>query len=347
MVEQSHVALIGPGRAGTTLGLALVDARLARRRGRRPRPDAASTNAAAACLATTATLVSDVGTGAATSSSSRRPTARSRPAARRGRAVARAGRARRAPRRLARARRVRRVAASSRPDVRVGALHPLQSFPSTTAGSTGSRGPWAAVAGDPEVADAREELGMRPFTSRTSERTRYHAAAVVAANHLVALARSGRAARGSCGCPSRRSRRSSGVASTTRSALGPPHALTGPVERGDPAHRRSAPAALDPASATPTARSPARRPASPARRDTALDRLLGDLRQTGSPGSRLASLRLLHVETIAELRVAVRRARRRRRASGWCRRWATCTPATCRSCARRGPRPTSSSSPSS
>ena len=42
-----------------------------------------------------------------------------------------------------------------RTGVRVGALHPLQSFPNTTIGLERLRGAWAAVAGDPEVADHR------------------------------------------------------------------------------------------------------------------------------------------------------------------------------------------------
>ena len=67
--------------------------------------------------------------------------------------------------------------------------------------------------------------------------------------------------------------------------LGPAHALTGPVERGDLATVESHLRALDPAerdSYRALAREAARLTG---RRDSALDRLLGDLRQTGRPGS--------------------------------------------------------------
>src|SRR5262245_37015427 len=58
------VALIGPGRAGTTIALGLIELgdRVVGVAGRAP--DAASTTAAAAVLATRAVLVSDAGRGA-------------------------------------------------------------------------------------------------------------------------------------------------------------------------------------------------------------------------------------------------------------------------------------------
>ena len=74
-----------------------------------------------------------------------------------------------------------------RPDVRVGAMHPLQTFPSASIGVERLRGAWAAVAGDPQTSELATALGMRPFELPDSERAQYHAAAVVASNHLVAL----------------------------------------------------------------------------------------------------------------------------------------------------------------
>ena len=77
---------------------------------------------------------------------------------------------------------------SVRPDVRVGALHPLQSFPSATIGLERLHGAWAAVAGDPQVDRARARARAAARSSfADAERVRYHAAAVVASNHLVAL----------------------------------------------------------------------------------------------------------------------------------------------------------------
>jgi predicted short-subunit dehydrogenase-like oxidoreductase (DUF2520 family) len=74
---------------------------------------------------------------------------------------------------------------AARPDVEIGALHPLQTF----AGPDPARlqGAWAAVAGPPAVTELALELGLRPFVVRDEQRVAYHAAAVVASNHLVAL----------------------------------------------------------------------------------------------------------------------------------------------------------------
>src|SRR5207244_8837736 len=74
-----------------------------------------------------------------------------------------------------------------RTGLRVGAMHPLQSFPSATTGLERLAGAWAAVAGDRAVADIARSLGLRPFELADADRGRYHAAAVVASHHLVAL----------------------------------------------------------------------------------------------------------------------------------------------------------------
>src|SRR5262249_9058411 len=74
-----------------------------------------------------------------------------------------------------------------RTGVRVGALHPLQTFPSATVGLERLEGAWAAIAGDPEVADIAAILGLRPVEIADADRVGYHTAAVVASNHLVAL----------------------------------------------------------------------------------------------------------------------------------------------------------------
>jgi predicted short-subunit dehydrogenase-like oxidoreductase (DUF2520 family) len=73
----------------------------------------------------------------------------------------------------------------SRADVHVGALHPLQTFATPDPGRLD--GSWAAVAGPPAVTDLALELGLRPFVVADDRRAEYHAAAVVASNHLVAL----------------------------------------------------------------------------------------------------------------------------------------------------------------
>ncbi len=70
---------------------------------------------------------------------------------------------------------------------RVGALHPLQTMPGGDGRADALAGAGAAVAGDPEVADLARQMGMTPFAVRDDERASYHAAACIASNHLVAL----------------------------------------------------------------------------------------------------------------------------------------------------------------
>jgi predicted short-subunit dehydrogenase-like oxidoreductase (DUF2520 family) len=274
------VALIGPGRAGTTLGLALVDAgwQVVAVAGRAP--DAASTSAAVACLDSRAELVSEVGRDAelvlvATPDKSIESAALAAATSLEPDAL------------------VVHVAGSrgvevfdqlleKRSDVRVGALHPLQSFPSTTVGLERLRGSWAAVAGDPTVSRIAEEMGLRPFALPDEERTRYHAAAVVAANHLVALIGQVERLAASCDVPFAAFAPLIQGSLDNAFRLGPAAALTGPVERGDLGTVESHLRALD-----PTERDAYRALAREAarltgRRDNALDRLLGDLRQTGT-----------------------------------------------------------------
>jgi predicted short-subunit dehydrogenase-like oxidoreductase (DUF2520 family) len=76
---------------------------------------------------------------------------------------------------------------SARPDVRTGSLHPLQSLPSGEAGAARLAGSWCAVDGPSEVERLALTLGMRPFRVDLARRVAYHAAATVASNHLVAL----------------------------------------------------------------------------------------------------------------------------------------------------------------
>ena len=118
-----------------------------------------------------------------------------------------------------------------RADVRVGALHPLQTF----AGPDPERltGAWAAVAGPPAVTDLAIELGLRPFVITDDARASYHAAAVVASNHLVALLGQVERLAEAAGVPFAAFvpvMRASFENATTHS---PALALTGPVARGD------------------------------------------------------------------------------------------------------------------
>jgi predicted short-subunit dehydrogenase-like oxidoreductase (DUF2520 family) len=117
-----------------------------------------------------------------------------------------------------------------RSDVRVGALHPLQTLPSPDAPLAGA---WAAVAGPPEVTELAEQAGMQAFTVDDDARAVYHAAAVVASNHLVGLM--GQVARlaDAANVPFAAFEPLVRVSIDNAFALGPADAITGPVARGD------------------------------------------------------------------------------------------------------------------
>jgi predicted short-subunit dehydrogenase-like oxidoreductase (DUF2520 family) len=277
--DDRTLALIGPGRAGTTLALALAERgwRVVAVAGRAP--DAASTNAAVTCLATDARLVSDVGAGAqlvliATPDRAIEQAAVSAaPSFEPGALIVH----------VAGSRGLDAFAAMRelRPDVRVGALHPLQSFPSTSTGLERLAGSWAAIAGDPEVEAIARELGLRPFPVADADRTRYHATAAVAANHVVALLGQVERLAASAGVPPEAFGPLVRASIENALQLGPAAALTGPIERGDLGTVEAHLAAIDPVERD-AYRALAREAARlTGRRDTALDRLLGDLRQTG------------------------------------------------------------------
>ena len=270
------LALVGPGRAGTTMTLALLELGWEAVAVAGRAPDAPSTQAAAACLGARPTLVSEAGCGATLVVVATPDRAISAAACAVGPSLE--------PGAL-----VLHLAGSvgldafealrgMRSDVRVGALHPLQSFPSTTMGVERVRGAWAAVAGDPQTEELAVALGMRPFALPDAERPLYHAAAVVASNHLVALLGQVERLAASAGVPFE------AFAPLVRSSVanafgvGPARALTGPVSRGDLATVEEHLRTLDPGerdSYRALAREVARLTG---RRDSALDRLLGDMR---------------------------------------------------------------------
>ena len=184
--QQRTVALIGPGRAGTTIALGLLEQgwTVVGVAGRAP--DAPSTTSAAACLASRPALVSEVGA---------RRRARDRRDARPG---DRAGAADRRTRRSNRARssctsRVRAASTCSRrcsnagPGCGSARCTRCSRSRRRRSGSSASpaRGPRSRAI--PRSPTSPASLGLRPFELADSDRGRYHAAAVVASNHLVAL----------------------------------------------------------------------------------------------------------------------------------------------------------------
>ncbi len=275
--QRRTVALIGPGRAGTTVALGLLEVgwEIVAVAGRAP--DAPSTNAAAACLASRPALVSEVGRGAALvviatpDRAIEQVVGTAEPSIEPGALVVHLAGSRGLD--------VFDALLARRTGVRVGALHPLQSFPSATAGIERLEGAWAAVAGDPEVIEIALSLGLRPFALADSDRGRYHAAAVVASNHLVALLGQVERLAASAGVPFEAFGPLVLASVQNAFSMGPADALTGPVARGDLSTVEQHFRDLDPAERD-AYRALAREAARlTGRRDTGLDRLLDDLRQ--------------------------------------------------------------------
>jgi predicted short-subunit dehydrogenase-like oxidoreductase (DUF2520 family) len=226
---RGRFALVGPGRAGTSVALALLGA------GWRPvavagrSADSASTRHAVARLGVPVVPVATAGTGAAlvviaTPDAVIDETAR---------AVAASLEPGALVVHLSGARGLDALAsvAELRPDCAVGALHPLQTFaapdPARIAGA------WAAVAGPPAVADLARELGAHPFVVPDDRRAAYHAAAVVASNHLVALLGQVQRLADGAGVPFDAFLPLVETTVANCADRGPAAALTGPVARGD------------------------------------------------------------------------------------------------------------------
>ena len=90
---------------------------------------------------------------------------------------------------------------AARPDVEVGSLHPLQSLPSAELGITRLPGSWCAVDGPPRVERLAVSLGMRPFRLDAPQRGRYHAAATRRLEPPRRAARPGRRLADAAGVP--------------------------------------------------------------------------------------------------------------------------------------------------
>jgi predicted short-subunit dehydrogenase-like oxidoreductase (DUF2520 family) len=238
-------ALVGPGRAGTAVALALLETgrRVVAVAGRTP--DAASTRAAAARLSARAVPVDEIGQNAglvviatpdaALEATAAAVTADLRPGAL---VIHLSG---------ARGLDALEPITQARSDVAVGALHPLQTLASADdAGRAALRGAWAAVAGPDDVGVLAVELGLRPFRVDDSSRALYHAAACVASNHLVALLGQVDRLADAAGVPSEAF--APLVRTTVDNAFsrGPAAALTGPVARGDVATVAAHLDAMDP-----------------------------------------------------------------------------------------------------
>jgi predicted short-subunit dehydrogenase-like oxidoreductase (DUF2520 family) len=117
---------------------------------------------------------------------------------------------------------------------RRGSLHPLVPLPNATIGAERLRsGATFAVAGDPVTRRMVHSLGGRLVEVEDGDRAVYHAAASIAANHLVALIGQVERIAASVGLPLEAFAGLLHAATDDALALGPSRALTGPAARGD------------------------------------------------------------------------------------------------------------------
>jgi predicted short-subunit dehydrogenase-like oxidoreductase (DUF2520 family) len=117
---------------------------------------------------------------------------------------------------------------------RRGSLHPLVPLPTSVVGARRlMSGVTFAVAGDPITRRLAESLGGQVVEVEDAGRGAYHAAASIAANHLVALVGQVERVAATIGLPLAAFADLLHAATDDALALGPRRALTGPAARGD------------------------------------------------------------------------------------------------------------------
>jgi predicted short-subunit dehydrogenase-like oxidoreductase (DUF2520 family) len=132
------------------------------------------------------------------------------------------------------------------PHARRAAVHPLVALPTPELGARRLVGGWFAVAGDPVAGEVVRALRGRSFTVADGDRATYHAAAVIASNHLVALMGQVERLAAAVGVPAQAYLDLATDTLANVAELGAEAALTGPAARGDEAtirrHLRALPA---------------------------------------------------------------------------------------------------------
>ncbi|MCB1013697.1 MAG: DUF2520 domain-containing protein [Acidimicrobiales bacterium] len=133
------------------------------------------------------------------------------------------------------------------PHDRRAAVHPLVALPNAEVGAERLRdGAWFAVAGDPIAVEVVDALGGHAIEVADDDRATYHAAACIASNHLVALLGQVERVAAAAGVPLEAYLSLVRGTVDNVAALGPAAALTGPAARGDHATIERHLAALDP-----------------------------------------------------------------------------------------------------
>lgn len=123
----------------------------------------------------------------------------------------------------------------------LGSLHPLQSLSDPASAPERLRGALAAIEGDARAVRAAlalaRDVGLEPVALEAGAKARYHAAAVFASNFVVALAAVAERLFCEAGLTEEAARKAVGtlLGGTVAGirAAGPAGALTGPVARGD------------------------------------------------------------------------------------------------------------------
>ena len=121
------------------------------------------------------------------------------------------------------------------PHARRAVVHPLVALPDVDRGARRLVGAWFGVAsaGDPFATEVVAALQGRALPVVEADWVRYHAAAVIAANHLVALLGQVERVADSIGAPLGAFLALAQGSLDDVAELGPAAALTGPVRRGD------------------------------------------------------------------------------------------------------------------
>jgi predicted short-subunit dehydrogenase-like oxidoreductase (DUF2520 family) len=132
------------------------------------------------------------------------------------------------------------------PHPRRASVHPLVALPEPELGADRLRGATFAVAGDPLAEEVVRALDGRAFTVDDEHRAAYHAAACIASNHLVALLGQAERVAATAGVPLDAYLDLVRTTVENVAALGPAGALTGPAARGDVATLDRHRAILDP-----------------------------------------------------------------------------------------------------
>ncbi|MGH9184639.1 MAG: DUF2520 domain-containing protein, partial [Acidimicrobiales bacterium] len=131
---------------------------------------------------------------------------------------------------------------------RRASIHPLIAMPNPEVGAARlASGAWFAVAGDPLAQRVVDALGGRAIDVRDEHRAAYHAAAVIASNHLVALLAQAERVAATADVPLAAYLDLVLATVDNVADLGPARALTGPAARGDNATIERHVETLDPA----------------------------------------------------------------------------------------------------